>query len=115
MTISNRATLPGLLWLVLAASLACSWAHAKEPSLRKFDLPADSAEQSLKRFSVQAGIEVVFATHVTQGVRTAALRGTFVPIDALRRLLIGTPLLAKPDERTGAIVVTRGKAPLPNG
>jgi len=88
---------------------------AAEPARREFNLPADTAEQSLKRFTMQAGIEVVFATHATEGVRTAALQGQFVPIEALNRLLAGTPLLARPDERTGAIVVSRGKVPDPNG
>lgn len=97
------------------ACLAWSLAAAESLPRRQFNLPAGSAEQSLKRFSTQAGIEVVFATHVADGVRTAALRGEFPPLEALERILDGTPLFARWDERAGAIVVSRRRPPDPNG
>jgi len=100
--------------LILFAFLAGFDASAAESAKRQFDLPAGAAEQALKRFSLQAGVEVVFATSATDGVRTAGVKGEYAPLDALDRLLRGTPLEARPDERTGAIVVSRGSPPSPN-
>lgn len=69
----------------------------------------------MKQFSQQAGVDVVFATRVTDGVRTEAVKGDYVPLDALNQMLSGTPLVARPDDRTGAIMVSRGRAPDPKG
>src|SRR5687767_11025117 len=96
------------VWLFCLGACAAVAGAAAEPAKRPFDLPADSAEKSLKRFSVQSGIEVVFATHVTEGVRTVALKGEFPPLEALTRLLAGTTLVSRHDERSGTIFVSKG-------
>jgi iron complex outermembrane recepter protein len=99
--------------LILVALLAVGAASAQPPT-RSFDLPAGSAEASLKRFSRQAGIEVVFPTQLAASVRTPAIKGDYAPLDAITQLLRGTPLLAQVDQRTGAIVVTHNPASDPN-
>lgn len=96
-----------LAGFMLAAS---AWAD-----VRTFDVPAGAAEQALKQYSTQAGVEVVFATRLVAGVKTAEVKGDFEPMDALGRLLAGTPLVAKTDQRTGAVVISRETANDPNG
>lgn len=93
----------GLLAFINAAFGAASEGAPTRP----FDLPADSAEQSLKRFSAQSGLQVLFATELTDGVRANAVKGDFTPMDAADRLLAGTPLRIVRDETTGVISVAR--------
>ncbi|MEO6873590.1 MAG: TonB-dependent receptor [Opitutaceae bacterium] len=81
---------------------------------RKFDLPADTAEKSLKLFSGQSGLGLVVNANILTGIRTNAVQGDFVPADALRQLLANTELTATQDAKTGAFVVHREKAG-PNG
>jgi len=77
---------------------------------RQFDLPATAAEQSLKLFSIQSGIQVVFAPEVTDGVRANAVKGALTPTEAVERLLAGTPLRLTRDEKTGVLSVVRQKS-----
>lgn len=86
-------------------------ASAAEAAKRTFDLPADTAERSLKRLAQQSGTEVVFVSEVTEGVRANAVKGEFTPLEAAHRLLAGTPLQVVRDERTGVISVTRAAVP----
>src|SRR5688500_4822060 len=76
---------------------------------KRFDLPADRAENALKRFVAQYGVEVLFTTETVSSVRTAAVKGEFAPADALRRLLTGTTLVAKIDHGTGTFLVVRAQ------
>lgn len=104
--------LPSLLrWsrrAAFAASLTfAAIAIAADTLPKLFDLPADSAEVSLKRFAAQAGVEVLFTTEAVAKVRTPALRGSLLPVDALQRLLAGTGLVASRDENTGMFHVRR--------
>ena len=48
-----------------------------------FNLPVEMAEKSLKRFSVQSGRSVMFATDAVQDVRTNAVEGRFTPLEAI--------------------------------
>lgn len=102
-----------LRWLstLLAAGLLAGLAFAAD-SLRRFDLPADEAERALKRFSQQAGEQVLFPTDVVQGVRTNTVEGEMEVAVALERLLARTGLTAVRDARTGAFTVRRA-APAP--
>lgn len=73
----------------------------------RFSLPAEAAEQALKKFSLQSGLEVLFVTDTAARVTTNAVRGEFAPKEAIDRMLAGTPLVAEQDERTGAMKVWR--------
>src|SRR5687768_2010552 len=53
-------------WLL--SMVVCVLAHAAEAIKKSFDLPADSIERSLKRFSAQSGLEVLFPTDTVAGV-----------------------------------------------
>jgi outer membrane receptor protein involved in Fe transport len=77
---------------------------------KSFNLPADAAEKTLRLFSAQSGLPVLFPTEVTKGVRTEAVRGKFPPREALDKMLAGTVLLAVQDEKTGSLTIKRHTA-----
>ena len=55
------------------AAVAGAQPGAKESAVsRKFDVPAGAAEKTLKQFSEQAGVQLLFSTDLVAGVRTAA-------------------------------------------
>jgi hypothetical protein len=72
------------------------------------------AEKSLKRLSAQSGVEVLFATEMTSGIRTTAVEGEFSVIEAANRALKHTGLVAIQDARTGTLTINRVVA-APNG
>jgi outer membrane receptor protein involved in Fe transport len=94
---------------VLSASAALA-----APAAKAFDLPADAAEVSLKKFSVQSGLEVLFVTEVAANVRTNAVKGSYAPREAMDLMLAGTPLVATQDPRTGALKVSRTPSVTPS-
>lgn len=72
-----------------------------------FDLPADAAGRTLREFSIQAGQQVLYSTHVVSDVRTNAVRGSYTPKEAMDLLLEGTRLVAVQDAKTRAWRVRR--------
>lgn len=78
---------------------------------RAFDVPAGPAEKTLKAFSAQSGIEVVFATSSATNIKTNAIKGELVPHEALDRMLLGTGLIVEPNRQGGGLMVVRD----PNG
>ncbi len=73
----------------------------------RFDLPAEGAEAALKRFSQQAGVEVLFPTGVVAGVRTTAVRGDMTAREAIDAMLAGTALVAVAGKNTESLTVRR--------
>jgi outer membrane receptor protein involved in Fe transport len=84
-----------------------SAASAAEVVRKLFDLPSDLAEKSLRRFSAQSGVQVLFPTAVVAGVRTQPVHGTFTSREALEHMLEKTPLRIVQNEKTGSLTVTR--------
>src|SRR5687767_10919603 len=96
------------IWsLVVACLILLSPVFAADTSKRSFNLPADTAEKSLKRFSEQSGRSVMFATDTVQDIRTNLVQGEFSVPEALNRLLAGTLLHAIPEPQTGGFAVAR--------
>ena len=93
------ASLLGGAWLGFGATV--------DTQKRRFDLPVDTAEKSLKRFADQSGLQVLYPTKLASNVRTNSLHGLFTPRDALDRILAGTGLIAVHDEKSGALTVLR--------
>ena len=83
---------------------------AEVPKIR-FSLPAAPAEQSLKRFAAQSGLEVLFTTETAAKVRTNAVEGEYTAKAAIDQMLKGTPLVANQDQKTGAMKVSRNPDP----
>ena len=59
---------------------------------KTFDIPAESAEQSVRKFVEQAGLSVLYESGRLTPFQTRALRGDFEPMEALRLLLDGSGL-----------------------
>lgn len=103
-----RVLVSSLTILCVARALAAAPATEK----KSFDVPAEPAASSLRRFSTQSGQEVIFAGDLLGEVRTKAVRGELLPSEALEMMLVGTGLNATRDASTGAFMVNR--APDPN-
>jgi iron complex outermembrane receptor protein len=104
----------GVAALLFTPLLApASETRAEEHTKKLFNLPEDHAEQSLKAFAAQAGVEMLFGSQVAKGVRTNAVKGKFTLREAIEKLLAGTPLVVSRNEKTGAIKILR--SPDPNG
>lgn len=93
-------------------SIALTWftsfaGAAEPPAKMAFDIPVGSAVASLRLFSAQSGVQVIFLEDAISDVRTRGLKGEFTPADAMDRLLAGTALKAARDERSGAFAVSR--------
>ena len=98
-----RAPLSLLCFLGLLA-LTAHGAEAK----RSFDIPSDAAEKSLAMFAKQSGVEVLFSTEAAAGIRTEAIKGEIVPLEALQFMLAGTPLVIVRDDKNGVLRITKG-------
>jgi iron complex outermembrane receptor protein len=112
MALASTPNVVRRLWAValffLAETIVLAAAGAAR---RQFDLPADTAERSLKRLSVQSGVQIVFAAEITDGVFTNPVRGTLTAQEAAELLVAGTPLRVTHDGKTGVLSVTRGANP----
>jgi outer membrane receptor protein involved in Fe transport len=80
---------------------------AAEAVKKRFDLPADTAENSLKRLAAQSGREVLFLADAVENMRTQAVMGEMEPRAALESMLVGTTLIGVEDAGTGAITIRR--------
>lgn len=80
-----------------------------------FDIPADRAENSLKRLSEQSGVEVLFPTDAVAGIRTNAVKGEMTPRAALDAMLSGTGLVAVQGKATGSLTVRKETDAKKNG
>lgn len=89
---------------VLLACFAVTSGSAADKKI--FNVPADIAENSLKRFSAQSGLEVLFATKTAGIVRTNDVRGELTPQEAIDWLLASTGLIAARDPATGAFTIS---------
>ena len=85
-------------------------AFAADSTKKPFDVPSDTADKSLKRFSEQAGLEVIYSTTVAQGAKTRPVKGEMTPREALDTMLADTGLEVVQDEKTGAFSVRKGPA-----
>jgi hypothetical protein len=102
--IRHSAVRPFASFLVLFLVLT-SFVFGFDSTPKQFNIPADTAEKSLKLFSKQSGLEVIFATKVTREVRTHPVKGEMVPREALDTMLAGTGLTVIQDDSTGAFTV----------
>lgn len=103
--LSARHAHHSLLVLLLASCLLPREARSSHTPGIDFDLPADTADASLKRFSHQSGCEVLFASHLVRGVRTNAVSGKLSAGEAIDRMLENTGLVAVHDGTSGAFSV----------
>ena len=55
-----------------------------------FDIPSEPLAEALQDFSQRSGVELLYESAITTGLKSPALKGSFTPRDALRQLLAGT-------------------------
>ena len=77
-----------------------------------FDIPAAPALQAFKQFAAQAGVQLLYAVDIIDGIQTNAVKGDLTARDAIDQMLAGTTLAAQQTDN-GAIAV-RKKAAVPN-
>lgn len=87
-----------------ALSVLCP-TYAAEVAKIKFDLPADVVARSIKTFAQQSGKEILISAELGREIRTRPVKGEFTPREAVDRMLSRTGLMAKQDEKTGAMVI----------
>jgi len=96
-----------LLCLVTFGLLATVAAQAADTGTKTFNLPAGAAEKTLKQFTTQSGVQLVYPTDLVKGVRTNAVAGDLAPIEALEKMVAGTPLVVMKDATPGAFAIKR--------
>src|SRR5688572_3977848 len=91
----------GVFRLLVASSiLSTSWCDASAmDAVRMFKLPSGDAEKTLRQFSVQSGMEVLYPTDSAKGIKTQAVKGRRAVPVALEQMLAGTPLRAVKDQK----------------
>ncbi len=99
------------LMLAFGTVLQTISAQNAAPPSRAFDIPAGTADRSLKLLATQAGVEVLFSTTAVGSVKTNAVKGEFTTRAAVDRLLAGTPLVAVTEPTTGALRISPGAPP----
>jgi iron complex outermembrane receptor protein len=77
---------------------------------KSFNIPAGDAAVTLKLFSEQSGLAIMFAPEKVQGVETKAVAGELTPQEALDRLLADTRLYATPTKQAGGYSIRRENA-----
>jgi len=85
-------------------------AKAAEDGKKNYNVAAGDATETLKRFALQAGREIVYPIEQVRGVQTRAATGEMTAMEALTLMLTGTDLQAAQDAQTGALSVTRKSA-----
>jgi len=86
-------------------------AGAADNYRKPYDLPADDATASLKRFSEQSGRELVYPVDQVRGITTRPVKGDLTALEAINRMLAGTDLYVLQDEKSGAFAINRASDP----
>ncbi len=96
---------------LLAASALCALLCAPTTrgadARKSFHLPPGDAAVTLRRFSQQAGEQIVYPVDRVRGVPTNPVDGDFTAREALARMLAGTELQVVQDPQTGALAIAR--------
>lgn len=94
----------------VAGALCVLGAQAHPPSrVRAFDIPAGDLKAAVDQYARETGSQVLYKLQDVQGLTTAGVRGSFDEAEALRLLLVGTPLSFK-KEGASALVLFRDAA-----
>lgn len=76
-----------------------------------FDIPAQNLSQSLEALSNLSGSQMIYPAELVQGLKGSAVKGSFTPGEALKRLLKGSGLDAKPTGKGSFTLVKQTAAP----
>jgi hypothetical protein len=100
-----------LAWLGFFSVFILNGSGSPAEVLQSFDLPAGGAEVTLKQFSIQSGVEVLYSTEAVRGVRTKAVKGRLLADEAVKQMLSGTPLYVVTDRKNGVWRIARTTDP----
>jgi outer membrane receptor protein involved in Fe transport len=89
------------------AAFVVPLASQSQEAKRSFDLPADTAEKTLKLYSQQSGRALIMSATAVQRIRTNAVRGKFTPREALDLVLVNTGLEAVEDAESGSLAIRK--------
>lgn len=110
---NHKATIPGLRGrlLLFILTLAFAWffpapLHAASGEA-PFDVPGGDAVQTLRQFSQQSGLQILYPPEQVRGIRTHGIRGRYSPLAALERMLAGTGLAVVHDNVLDAVAIRR--------
>jgi outer membrane receptor protein involved in Fe transport len=101
----------GSLGSLLAGLTVAAPVFAAEDRPQMYRLPEGDAESTLALFIRQSGREIIYSPTAVSGVTTHAVRGEFAAREALARMVAGTVLSVRQDEKTGAFTVRRAPQP----
>src|ERR1700693_5749412 len=73
-------------------------------SPRPFSIDSEDAPRSLLEFGRQSALQILFASDKVKGIVTNAVHGNYEPVEALRLMLKGTPLVVR-EKADGVLVV----------
>lgn len=97
--VARRGERGMVLGAILMATTAMGWSAATPAAAQTasaarhgFDVPAQPLAQALMIFGRQSGLQVTAEGPLTSGLTSTAIKGDFVPAEALSRLLAGTGL-----------------------
>lgn len=77
---------------------------------RDFSIPTGEAKVTLRRFSEQADLELLYSSEAVADVITRPVAGRLSPPEALQQLLRDTPLRAQRHPQTGGYAITRHRS-----
>lgn len=98
---------------VLCSAIDPTSLAGADATRKVYNLPDGDAAITLGQFARDSGVQIAYMVENVRGEKTKAVRGEFLSIEALRRMLAGSALFAVQDEATGAIVVSRRQADPP--
>ncbi|TXL72998.1 TonB-dependent receptor [Vineibacter terrae] len=82
-----------------AAGVHAQPAPASRPTLvaqtRPFNIPAQPLDSALAAYAAATGVQVLYDSRITSGLRSGGVTGPLAPEEALRRLVAGTGLLVR--------------------
>lgn len=110
-----RALQLAMLLILVFASLRAATASGEksDPHRRRYDIPAGPAVETLKSFTRQSSVEVLFPASQVSQLHTRAVAGTYTAFEALELLVEGTPFRAFRDEQSGALGLKKTDGALP--
>lgn len=99
--------------LLLAGGIASAipGLNAAEAVKKVFDLPRGEASVTLKQFTAQAGVQLLYTMDAVRGVISHPVAGRLTAREALIRMFAGTSLTVVQDQGNGALSLVKGARP----
>jgi iron complex outermembrane recepter protein len=90
---------------LFALAVATTGVDAAEKKM--FDIPAGTADKTLKLFRDQSGRQVLYPADIVRGVKTPAVKGEMTALEAIQRLLADGVLRVQLQGRETTFIISR--------